>query len=85
MLRLVYATFAAAALLTTSASAQPFVYDARWFTGVRDNVFTIQDRQRARIDAIERRRLADERLKVAESRLQASQSAPVPATASPVQ
>lgn len=38
------------------AGAQSFQYDSRWYAGVRDNVFALQDRHRARIETLEARR-----------------------------
>lgn len=40
----------------TSAGAQTFQYDSRWYAGVRENVLELQDRHRARIEALEARR-----------------------------
>jgi len=46
----------AAIAVAASAHAQTFQYDARWYAGVRDNVLELQDRHRARIEALEARR-----------------------------
>ena len=37
------------------ARAQNFQYNARWYVGVRENVLALQDRHRARIEALEAR------------------------------
>ena len=49
---LIPAALAAAA----PASGQTFQYDTRWYVGVRENVLALQDRHRARIEALETRR-----------------------------
>lgn len=39
-----------------AAAAQPFQYSSGWFIAVRDNVLVLQERQRARLEALESRR-----------------------------
>ena len=65
-------------ILTASgaARAQSFQYTAGWFTGVRDNVLALQERQRARIEALQARR-AQERAKLAAAAMPMPGSDPV--------
>ena len=71
-----------AVLLTASgaARAQSFQYTAGWFTATRDNVLVLQERQRARIEAIEARR-AQERAKLAAARAPVMAGEPAPTVA----
>jgi len=53
---LAFAAVAASMLLSVPVEAQPFQYTIGWYTSVRDNVLTLQERQRTRVEALQRRR-----------------------------